>query len=68
MTACNGVIDLATPRGSERRRGYQPPWYTVYKYTCPKCGTDCTVRAGAFYGKRPTPGRGAILCHAPIGG
>ncbi len=65
-TGCDGLIDLQTPRGSERRRGFQPPYYTVYKYTCPKCGAERIVRANSFLGKRAVSGHGAIRCDGPI--
>ena len=61
------VINLATPVRSERRRGFQPPWYTVYIYRCPSCGRETAVRAGAFRGigpnARPEPFVGGIYCH-----
>jgi hypothetical protein len=63
---CQGTINLNTPSGSEKRRGFQPPWYTVYKYSCPDCGRSLTVRANSFYGKRPVPSIGAIRCGGPI--
>jgi len=59
---CNAVIDLSRPCGSKRVRGFQPPWHTVFLYRCPDCGGVTTVRAGAFHGKTPVPGVGAILC------
>lgn len=63
---CTGRIDLSRPIGSERRRGYQPPWYTVFLYTCPVCSHKVWVKAGAFRGKNPVPGTGAIICSARV--
>jgi hypothetical protein len=60
--SCDGIINLNTPISSEQRRGFQPPYYTVYKYKCPKCGYPVTVRAGAFRGRTPEPGVGGIRC------
>lgn len=34
MNTCQEVINLRSPVGSEKRRGFQPPWYTVYVYEC----------------------------------
>jgi hypothetical protein len=56
------TINLNTPIRSERRRSFQPPWYTVYIYRCRECGRETTVRAGSFRGTRPEPSIGAILC------
>jgi len=30
--------------GSERRRGFQPPWYTVLIYKCPDCGRKRCIK------------------------
>ena len=49
------TIDLRRPIRSERRRGFQPPWYTVYVYRCEN-GHETTVRANSFRGSRPTIG------------
>jgi hypothetical protein len=54
-------IDLSRPIASEKRRSFQPPWYTVFIYKCP-VGHRVAVRACAFRGKTPEPGRGAITC------
>lgn len=67
-TQCDGTINLSAPLTSERRRGYQPPWYTVYVYQCPKCARKVYVRANSFRGKTPVPGTGAIRCDGPIPG
>jgi len=57
-----GQLGLRQLIGSERVRGFQPPWRTVYKYKCPECGEITRVRAGSFRGGRPEPSLGAILC------
>jgi hypothetical protein len=59
---CTAILNLATPSGSERVRDFQPPWRTVFLYTCPECRSVHRVRAGSFRGGRPEPGIGAILC------
>ena len=56
------IINLATPNGRERRRGFQPPWYTVFIYKCEHTGKDIRVRANAFRGKWPVPSVGGIIC------
>ena len=68
MPICHGLINLSHPDGSERRRGFQPPWYTVYKYHCPECRRVVIARATSFRGPRPEPGVGAIQCDGPIPG
>lgn len=68
MPHCDELINLETPVGQERRRGFQPPYYTVYKYRCAKCGAMRYIRANSFRGKTPHPGRGAIRCDGPIPG
>ena len=68
MAKCNGLIDLKTPRGSERRRGFQPPYYTVWVYACPSCQRRVFVRANAFRGRTAVPSTGAIRCDGPIPG
>ena len=62
---CEATINLSQPSQSERVRGFQPPWHTVYIYTCRSCGTSHRVRASAFRGTRPEPGTGAIRCGTP---
>jgi len=59
---CHAMLDLAKPIRSERVRGFQPPWRTVFIYRCEKCGNETRVRANSFLGKRPVPGVGAITC------
>jgi hypothetical protein len=59
---CQAPMNLAYPVRTERVRDFQPPWRTVYVYRCPACGAETRVRAGAFRGRTPEPGRGAILC------
>ena len=63
---CDGIIDLQRPIGSERRRGFQPPYYRVYRYECPKCHARKVVRANSFIGRTAQPGVGAIRCDGPI--
>ena len=63
---CGGIIDLATPTGSERVRGFQPPYRTVYIYRCPRCGSVRKVRAGSFRGTTPEPDVGGIVCGYPL--
>lgn len=63
-TRCNAVISLSRPIASERRRGFQPPWYTVYIYACDACGARHTIRAGSFRGTTPEAGIGGIVCNA----
>lgn len=55
------LIDLRRPVRSERVRDFQPPWRTVFVYECAN-GHEVRVRAGAFRGKTPVPGVGAIRC------
>jgi DNA-directed RNA polymerase subunit RPC12/RpoP len=55
-------IDLMQPVRSERVRGFQPPWYTVYVYICPRCGNEVRMKASSFFGKTPKPSTGAIIC------
>ena len=55
------VINLSTPIGRERVRGFQPPWYTVYLYRCAS-GHTVRVRAGSFRGTTPEPATGGIRC------
>jgi hypothetical protein len=43
----------------ERRRGFQPPWYTVTIYTCPKDGKVSMTLRQNWHG--PTP-RGGVYC------
>ena len=62
VVKCDGVIGLDVPIGRERRRSFQPPWYAVFLYRCPKCGRRVSVLASSFVGGNPVPGKGAILC------
>lgn len=66
MTDCESVIDMRAPVRSERVRGFQPPWYTVYVYRCPSCGAERRIRASAFRGASPEPAIGGIRCGAAI--
>lgn len=54
-------VDLSRPVRSERVRGFQPPWRTVYVYRCAD-GHESRVYASAFRGSRPEPARGAMEC------
>lgn len=54
-------VDLSHPIRSERVRGFQPPWRTVYVYRC-EHGHTLRVYANAFRGSQPEPSRGAIEC------
>ena len=56
------VINLATPIRSERVRGFQPPWRTVYVYRCAN-GHEMRIRANSFIGRNPTPGIGGVYCN-----
>lgn len=38
---------------SERRRGFQPPWYTVFLVSCDGCGTHLYTVRKNWHG--PTP-------------
>ena len=60
---CPATLNLRTPARSERVRGFQPPWRTIYVYQCP-CGAEHRIRASAFRGARPEPAVGAIVCGA----
>ncbi len=60
------MIDLSRPLRSEKRKGFQPPWYTVWVYECPMCKRLTYIRAGAFRGKYPEPGLGAIQCECEV--
>jgi hypothetical protein len=62
MATCQQIINMATPVRSERRRQFQPPYYTVFIYVCPTCKAEHTLRANTFRGKRAVVGTGAILC------
>lgn len=62
MRETDATIDLSRPLRRERRRGFQPPWYIIYVYVCPKCHKETRVRASSFYGRCATPGVGGIYC------
>lgn len=66
MLTCEARINLGAPARSERVRGFQPPWRTVYVYRCGSCGSEHRVRAGSFRGSRAVPGVGAIVCGASL--
>ena len=55
------LIDLCRPVRSERVRGFQPPWRTVFVYKC-VAGHEVRVCANSFRGKTAVPGVGAIRC------
>ena len=63
-TLCNATVTLSAPIRSERVRGFQPPWRTVYVYQCATCKSERRVYANSFRGTRPQPGVGAIVCGA----
>lgn len=66
MGTCTAIIDLRAPIGREKVRGFQPPWYTVYRYRCSECNGEHRIRAGAFRGTTPEPGTGGIRCGRPL--
>jgi hypothetical protein len=53
------VINLREPIGSERVRGFQPPWYTVWIYKCGHCEQEVRIKQN-WSGPAPL---GAIACH-----
>jgi hypothetical protein len=55
------LIHLGRPIRTERVRGFQPPWRTVYVYKCSK-GHTIRFRANRFRGTTPEPGGGAVTC------
>lgn len=55
------TINLSTPIRSERVRGFQPPWRTVFVYQCSQ-GHTVRVYANSFRGRTPVPSVGAITC------
>lgn len=63
---CDGIMDLSRPIGAERVRGFQPPWYTVWRYRCPKCGAEMRIRASRFHGRNPAPEIGGVYCGKEI--
>lgn len=65
---CPGRMDLQRPVRSERRRGFQPPYYTVYVYRCPDCQRERFIRASSFRGRTPVPAIGAMVCGGSIPG
>lgn len=62
------MIDLRNPVKSERHRGFQPPWYTVFVYQCELCGREMRIRANSFSGRRPVPSVGAVRCECERSG
>lgn len=44
MTNCETVFGMEHCVRSEKRRGFQPPWYTVFVLRCPTCGTERHIR------------------------
>lgn len=56
------VINLSTPIKTERVRGFQPPWRTVFVYRCLACTKEVRVNANSFRGKTAVPSVGAISC------
>lgn len=49
------------PARRERRRGFQPPWYTVFVYKC-RCGAEHTIRANSYIGTRAVEPVGGFIC------
>jgi len=43
----------------EKRRGFQPPWYWVRIYRCPRCKHETTINRN-WHGPAPT---GAFPCY-----
>jgi hypothetical protein len=64
--SCSAVIDLRKPVRSERVRGFQPPWRTVYVYACPSCKAERRVRACSFRGSRAEPSVGGMVCGCSV--
>ena len=62
MSTCQQLIDLQRPIRSDRVRGFQPPWRTVFVYRCAACGGEVRVRANSYCGKTAVASKGAILC------
>ena len=66
MITCTSIINMRNPVRSERVRGFQPPWRTVYVYRCCECGAERRMYASAFRGARPEPAVGGIVCGALV--
>jgi hypothetical protein len=66
MRQCSATIDARHPMRSERVRGFQPPWRTVFVYKCSACGATHRMRASSFRGTRPEPAVGAFVCGAVV--
>lgn len=66
MKTCTEVLSLNAPVRTDKVRGFQPPWRTVFVYRCPACGTERGVFASAFRGKTPVPGVGGFQCGAML--
>jgi hypothetical protein len=61
IKTCDTVIRIPEDvRGSEKRRGFQPPWYRVLVLVCPKCGHKSYLRQN-WHGSAPSFG---IRCGA----
>lgn len=65
MQGCKGLIDLSKPLRSEKVRGFQPPWRTVFIYACPICKTELRMCASRFMGGVPVPELGTVRCERP---
>lgn len=64
MDTCRAIVDISKDCvGHEKRRGFQPPWYTVRVLRCPACGGKRYLRV-SWRGTAPT---GGIVCGAVIG-
>lgn len=64
MDTCNAVIGFDTYKRTERVRDFQPPWRTVFVYTCPECGAERRLRASGRNGSCEVMGLGAMVCGA----
>lgn len=54
---CTGLMDMQRPIRTERVRGFQPPWRTVYVLRCPQCGSEMRLHKS---GSSMPPG--AVRC------
>ena len=59
---CETIISFHSWTTTERRRGFQPPWYTVYVYRCPDCNTPHYIHQN-WHGGMPL---GAFVCNTEV--